>query len=151
MRSKKIILFLFLQTVLSCKAEGDSKLTELRRGSQALCDRDDVDERTGREAQQTLGDLEEQWRDVLQTAEDTLKETEVQYTLSRELEAFFTQAGRTTTWVEELQRQLDSKGRGSQGSQAEIEDRLNAAQVKHDRLLYQIIMCGSTQVNTLCT
>lgn len=82
------------------------------------------------EAQQTVRDSEEQWTTVLQSAENCLKRAEVQYSLSRELEAFRSQAGSTDTWVKELQQQAESKGSGTQGSRAQIEDRLNTAQVK---------------------
>lgn len=118
------------QTILSCKPEGDSKLTELRRQSQSLSDQEDLQEDARREAQQTVKDSEEQWRTVLQAAEDTLKKAEVQYSLSRELEAFHTQAGSTKTWVKELQQQAEAKGSGTEGSRAQIEDRLSTAQVK---------------------
>ena len=83
------------------------------------------------EAQQTVKDSEEQWRTVLQTAEDTLKKAEVQYLLIREMEAFSAQVVSTETWVKELQEQADSRGKGTQGSKAQIEDKLNTAQVKH--------------------
>ncbi|CAJ1074541.1 LOW QUALITY PROTEIN: nesprin-2 [Xyrichtys novacula] len=117
------------QTILSCKPEGDSKLTELRRLSQSLSDQEDLEENTKVEAQKTLKDSEKQWETVLQSAENTLKKAEVQYSLSKELEAFGTQAGSTKSWVEDLQKQAKSIGSGTQGSRAQLEDRLNAAQV----------------------
>ncbi|KAG8013457.1 Nesprin-2 [Nibea albiflora] len=89
------------KTILSCKPEGDSKLTELRRQSQSLSDQEGLDENVKREAQQTVKDSEAQ--------------------------AFRTQAGITETWVKELQQQAESKGSGTQGSQAQLEDRLNTA------------------------
>ena len=124
-------MFFYPQTILSCKPEGDSKLAELRRQSQSLSDQEDLEEDARREAQQTVKDSEEKWRTVLQAAEDTLKKAEVQYSLSRELEAFHTQAGSTKTWVKELQQQAEAKGSGTQGSRAQIEDRLSTAQVRY--------------------
>lgn len=124
-------MFFNPQTILSCKPEGDSKLTELRRQSQSLSDHQDLEEDARREAQQTVKDSEEKWRTVLQAAEDTLKKAEVQYSLSRELQAFHTQAGSTKTWVKELQQQAEAKGSGTQGSRAQIEDRLSTAQVRY--------------------
>lgn len=118
------------QTVLSCKPEGDAKLTELRRQSQSLSEQQDLQDSVKQEAQQTVRDSEEQWTTVLQSAENSLKRAEVQYSLSRELEAFRSQAGSTDTWVKELQQQAESKGSGTQGSRAQIEDRLSTAQVK---------------------
>ena len=116
------------QTILSSRPVGDSKLTELRRHSQSLSDQED----TRREAEQMVKDCEEQWRTVLQTAEDTLKKSEVQYSLSREMEILSAQAGSTRCWVKDLQEQADSKGKGPRGSQAQLEDRLSTAQVKYD-------------------
>lgn len=77
----------------------------------------------------TVQDSEEQWRRVLQCAEDNMKKAEVQYSVSRELEAFRNQAKSTNCWVKELQQQAESKGSGTQGSKAQIEDRLSTAQV----------------------
>lgn len=125
-------MLFYPQTILSCKPEGDSKLTELRRQSQSLSDHEDLEEDARREAQQTVKDSEEKWRTVLQAAEDTLKKAEVQYSLSRELQAFHTQAGSTKTWVKELQQQAEAKGSGTQGSRAQIEDRLSTAQVRYN-------------------
>lgn len=121
----------YAQTILSCKPEGDSKLTELRRQSQSLSDQEDLEENTRLEAQQAVKDSEEQWRAVLQAAENTLKKAEVHYSLSRELDTFRSQAGSTKTWVKELQQQAESKGSGTRGSRAQIQDRLNTAQVQH--------------------
>lgn len=81
------------------------------------------------EAEQALKDSEEQWKRVLQSAEDTIKKAEVQYLLSRELDAFRNQAGSTNTWIKELRQQAESKGSGTQGSRAQIGDRLSTAQV----------------------
>ncbi|XP_055361732.1 nesprin-2-like isoform X2 [Betta splendens] len=117
------------QTILSSKPEGDAKLTELRRKSQSLSDQEDLEEHTKQEAQQIIKDSEEQWKKVLQTAETTLKKAEIQYLLNRELEAFWAQAGSITAWVKELQQQADCKGKGTIGSQAQLKDRLESAQL----------------------
>lgn len=77
-----------------------------------------------------MKESQEQWSTVLRAAENTVKKAEVQYSLSKELEAFRSLAASTTTWVKELQEQADSKGKGTQGSQAQIKDRLDAAQVQ---------------------
>lgn len=82
------------------------------------------------EAQRTVKDSEEQWKTVLQSAENTLKKAELQYSLSKELEAFGAQAGSTKSWVKKLQKQAESKGSGSQGSRAQLQDRLYTSQVK---------------------
>lgn len=123
------------QNILSCKPEGDSRLTELRRHSQALSDQEDLEETVRLEAQHTLRDSEEQWRTVLQSAEDSLKKAELRYSLSRELEAFQVQAGSTRSWIRELQLQAEARGRGTQGSRAQLEERLSSAQVGEPQTL----------------
>lgn len=84
-----------------------------------------------------MKETEEQWTNILQMAEDTLKEAEVQYSLNRETDAFRIQAGNTKAWVEDLQRQAQAKGTGIQGSPAQIEDRLSTAQVQQGLKNYQ--------------
>lgn len=67
---------------------------------------------------------------ILQTAEATLKNAEVQYSLSRELQAFQIHAGSTRSWMDGLQRQAESMGGGTSGSKTQLEDRLITAQVQ---------------------
>lgn len=78
----------------------------------------------------TVEDSEEQWRRVLESAEDNMKRAEVQYSLSRELEAFRNQAESTKRWLRELGQQAESKGSGTQGSKTQREERLSTAQVQ---------------------
>lgn len=72
---------------------------------------------------------------LLQSAEDTIKKAEVQYSLSRELEAFRNQARTTSTWIQDLEQQAKSKGTGTRGNRTQIEDRLSTAQVEIKILL----------------
>ncbi|XP_055011498.1 nesprin-2-like [Boleophthalmus pectinirostris] len=117
------------QMILSSKPEGDSKLSDLRRQTQSLLDRDDVDEDTRHQADRVLTEAEYQWRDVLQKAEEMLKRAQDQYTVHREMDAFRAQATSTESWVQDLRRQQEEKGTGATGTQAEIEQRLNTAQM----------------------
>ncbi|KAL3969167.1 solute carrier family 6 (neurotransmitter transporter) member 19 [Sarotherodon galilaeus] len=116
------------QTILSCKPEGDSKLEELKRLSQSLSDQEDLAETVRQKALQAVKDSEEQWRTVLETAENTLQKAEVQYSLSKELGAFHAHAGSTKAWITGLQKQADSMGMSTQGSKAQLQDRLSTAQ-----------------------
>ncbi|CAI5697152.1 unnamed protein product [Oreochromis niloticus] len=116
------------QTILSCKPEGDSKLEELKRLSQSLSDQEDLAKTVSQKALQAVKDSEEQWRTVLETAENTLQKAEVQYLLSKELGAFRAHVGSTKAWITGLQKQADSMGMSTQGSKAQLQDRLSAAQ-----------------------
>lgn len=117
------------QDILSCKPEGDSKLTELRRQCRHLSQLEDVEEHLKLEAQQKVQDSEDLWQTILQAAEDALREAEVQYSLSRELESFWTHAGSTKSWTLNLQGRAESMMGSSQGSRAQTEERLITAQV----------------------
>ncbi|XP_035985169.1 uncharacterized protein LOC118558730 [Fundulus heteroclitus] len=117
------------QNILSLKPEGDSKLTELKRQRQNLSEQQEISEAARREAQKASQDSEELWAVVLQAAENTLLKAEVQYSLSRETEAFCNHADDTKRWIEDLQKQADAIQGGTQGSKAQLEKRLKTAQV----------------------
>lgn len=101
----------------------------LRRQCQSFLDREGLEEQERRDALEMLQDSEERWKTVLEAAENSLKRAEVRYSLFRELEAFCTHAGSTESWIDSLQKQADSMRGGTQGTRAQIEERLNVAQV----------------------
>lgn len=70
-------LLLRHQAILSSKAEGDSKVDDLRRQSESLCEQEDLEKSRKQEVQQSLRQTEEQWRTSLQTAEECLRDTQV--------------------------------------------------------------------------
>ncbi|RVE56937.1 hypothetical protein OJAV_G00211230 [Oryzias javanicus] len=114
--------------VLSFKPDGDSRLAALRRQCQSLLDQEGLEEQDRREALETLQASEEQWKTLLEAAERSLQRAEVRYSLCRELEAFCTHAGSTESWIGGLQTRADAMRGGTQGSKAQIEERLNIAQ-----------------------
>lgn len=133
---------------MSCKPEADSKHAELSRQCRSLVDQEVLEEHKKQEIEKTVKDLEEQWKTLLQTAESTLKKAEVQYFLSREMDAFCTHADSTKTWVESLQEQAGSMAGGTLGTKAQIEERQTTAKVKYNiyadeqrlqRLIYSLL------------
>lgn len=114
---------------MSAKPDGDSRLSALRQQCQSLLDQEGLEEQERREAVEMLQASEEQWKTLLEAAENCLQRAEVQYSLSRELEAFCTHASSTESWIEGLQTRADVMRGGTEGSRAQIEERLNAAQV----------------------
>lgn len=60
---------LFLQSVLSCRSSGEAQVTDLKRRAESLCENLDGDEK--QEAEQTAREAAEQWRLLLEAAEDT--------------------------------------------------------------------------------
>ncbi|XP_061531422.1 uncharacterized protein syne2b isoform X2 [Phycodurus eques] len=132
------------QAILSSKPEGDCKMAELQKQNQNLCDRDDVKAATMRESGQAVKALDELWRSLLRDAENSLNKAEVVYSLSRQLQAFFSQAASTETWLEELQTQLENIGMDIRGSQAQIENRLNTTHI-----ILSSKSCGESRVMDL--
>lgn len=53
---------------MTSRPEGDCKVNNLRRRGQSLCDQQDVDEGRKQRVQQTVRDVEELWKAVLQDA-----------------------------------------------------------------------------------
>lgn len=117
------------QNILSLKPEGDTKLAELTRQSQKLSVQEDISEHTQRDALKATQDYEKLWGNILQTAENILLKAEVNYLLSREMEAFHSHADSTKYWIKGLQKQADSMLGGMQGSKSQLEERLKTAQV----------------------
>lgn len=66
------------QSILSCRPEGDCKVNNLRRRGQSLCDHREADEGRRVYVQQAVRDTEEQWRTVLQAAQQIKAAAEAQ-------------------------------------------------------------------------
>lgn len=134
------------QDILSCKPEGDSKLTELQRQSRHLSQLEDLEDHLKLEVQHKVKDLEDQWKTLLQTAEEALKKAEVQYSLSRELQAFRVHADSSKTWLQDLQGRAESVRGGTLGSKAQTEERLLTAQVtRWDQFTLQLLQFLTTR------
>ncbi|KAJ7990956.1 hypothetical protein DPEC_G00292250 [Dallia pectoralis] len=115
------------QSVLSSKPQGESKLHDLKRRSQRLCEHQDLEENRRLEVQQTVRDVEEEWRRVLQTAEEIVSKAQMQYSLSRQIESFHTLEESYRVWFKQQQHSALSLGTGTQGSQEQIQERLQRA------------------------
>ncbi len=56
---------------MKSKSNGEAQVTELNSRAQSLCEQKDLEGDKKLEVRQTLKDTEQQWRTVLQTAEQT--------------------------------------------------------------------------------
>ncbi|KAM7376415.1 hypothetical protein PAMP_006150 [Pampus punctatissimus] len=119
------------EAILSSKPEGDTKVNNLRRQSQSLCEREDLKESRKQEIQQSVRHTEDQWRTVLQTAEDAFNKAETQALLDKDLDAFKTQNESVQSWIKGQDQNLQSLGRHMQ-----VEEKLQIVQAtlssKHD-------------------
>ena len=67
---------------------------------------------------------EEQWRTVLQVAEEALNKTETQKLLDKDLDAFKTQNESVQSWIRDLDQNLQSLG-----GHMQVEEKRQIAQV----------------------
>lgn len=112
---------------MSCKAEGDAKLQELKRRVQSVSNLD-IDEPKKQELQQQLRRAEEQWMSVIQTTKQNLDQAERQRSLNVQLSDFRALSETTRTWLEDKQQSLEPLA-----SQADPETAINDTQVSSRR------------------
>lgn len=116
-------LYLIPQAIMSSRLEGESKLQELRRRGQSLCDQD-LEEPKKQELQQKVRAAEEQWTSLMQTAKQALGQAERRCALEGQLRDFKVLSENTRTWLEDKRQSLDSLDR-----QTDPERTINTAQV----------------------
>lgn len=111
------------QAIMTSRLEGESKLQELRRRGQSLCDQD-LEEPKKQELQQKVRAAEEQWTSLMQTAKQALDQAERRCALEGQLRDFKALSENTRTWLEDKRQSLDSLDR-----QTDPERTINTAQV----------------------
>ncbi|XP_068456286.1 nesprin-2 [Clinocottus analis] len=98
------------QAVLDSKPEGDSKVNEMRRQSESLCEREELEPSRKQEVQQALRETEEQWRTALRTAEGRLGEEETRAALDKDLDAVKAQNEAVRSWIGDQEHSIQSLG-----------------------------------------
>ncbi|XP_051942676.1 nesprin-2 [Hippocampus zosterae] len=96
------------QAVLSAKAEGDAKMNRLQLDSRSLCQQDRLDPRRKQEVEQSVRELEDEWRSVLQAAEDFVNEAETLACFEQQVEALKAQSQQVQSLIDDLDRKLRS-------------------------------------------
>lgn len=90
-----------------------------------------LDESRKESIQQALRDVQEKLRMLMKMAREHKNQAELQDSLSKELQTFLSEEKTTQSWVEALKQDLVSLGRSTHGTQEQIEERLNKAQVSN--------------------
>ncbi|MCJ8731015.1 hypothetical protein PDJAM_G00191160 [Pangasius djambal] len=114
------------QTILNLQPEADLKMVALKSKGENLCAK--LDESRKESIQQTLRDVEEKLRVLMEIAQEHRNQAELQGSLSKELQTFQSEEKKIQSWVEELKQDLVSLGKSTHGTQEQIEERLNKAQ-----------------------
>lgn len=127
---------------MSSKPEGDSKLQELKRRGQSLCDQD-LEEHKKQDVQQKVRGAEEQWTRVLQNAKQALDQSERQCALQDQLRDYEALKQNTRTWLEDKQQSLVFLD-----SETDPEKTINTAQVSlnNERFGKNISLCANIKV-----
>nr|XP_029131758.1 nesprin-2 [Labrus bergylta] len=98
------------QAILSSKPEGDSKVNDLRKQSQSLCESEDLEEDRKQDIQQSVRETEEQWRSALQTAEQAVDKAETQAVLEKDFDTFKAKTEEVQMWIRDQEQNLKSIG-----------------------------------------
>lgn len=127
MYSISLFVYCYRQTILNSQPEADLKMAALKSKGENLYTK--LDESRKESIQQTLRDVQEKLRILMEIAKEHRKQAELQDSLSKELQTFQSEEKKIQSWVEELKQELVSLGKSTHGTQEQIEERLNKAQV----------------------
>lgn len=95
-----------------------------------------MEESRKQQVQQSVRDAEDQWRTVLQTAEDALNKAETRVLLDKDLDTFKTQNESVQSWIGDREQNLQSLA-----GHMQVEEKLQIVQVSLKRLL-KVAVCG---------
>lgn len=115
-----------MQTVLVHGPEGDSKLAALKYTGECVCTCEGLKEDARQSIQQTQGALEQEWREVLDFAQNLRNEAEIQVALDKEVQDFNSQEEIFRAWVIELQERFESLDKD-----APLQEIVDASQVMY--------------------
>lgn len=82
-------------------------MAALKMDGESLCSRVELEESVQQELIQTLRNIDDEWRRVLDSAQQLKAQAELQQTLLKELEALQDEKKNTRSWVDEQMRKLD--------------------------------------------
>lgn len=102
-------------------------MAALKGKGEYLCTK--LDEHRKESIQQTLKDAQEKLRMLMEIAQEHRNQAELQDSLSRELQIFQLEEKMIQSWIGELKQELVSLGKSTHGTQEQLEERLNKAQV----------------------
>lgn len=102
------------------------KLVHLKEGVEALCAHEILEDTSKQELIYSLRNTEDEWKRLLDIAQQLKKQAELQDSLSRELQAFQAQEESVLSWIGEQLQTLHS---------LQPQEKLNKVQVRAKALL----------------
>lgn len=119
-----ISFFCSKKAVLSSKDEGDCKREELRRQSEHLCEQEALEKVQKQKIQQSVRAVEEQWRSLLQTAEEVLSEAQTVADAQKRFDAFKSQVEKVQLWIKDQKKKVLSAS-----SHVQFDERMQVVKV----------------------
>lgn len=83
-------------------------MDELRRQSEHLCEQETLEKVQKQKIQQSVGAAEEQWRSLLQGAEEALSKAQTEAEAREQVDRFKSQIEDVQTWVKDQKKKLVS-------------------------------------------
>lgn len=93
------------KSVLNSK-EGDYKMDDLRRQSEHLCEQETLEKVQKQKIQQSVRAVEEQWRSLLQTAEEVLNEAQTEADAQKQFDGLKGQIEIVQLWIKDQKKKL---------------------------------------------
>lgn len=94
------------KSVLNSKEEGDYKMDDLRRQSEHLCEQETLEKVRKQKIQQSVRAVEEQWRSLLQTAEEVLNEAQTEADAQKHFDGLKSQIEIVQLWIKDQKKKL---------------------------------------------
>lgn len=102
-------------------------MAALKMDCESLCTHEELEERSRQELTQTVKNVDDEWRRVLDLAQQLKSQAELQQTLLKKLEAFQNEERYTRSWVDEQMQKLDFPNK-----ETPVQERRNKLQVGSD-------------------
>lgn len=94
------------KSVLSSKEEGDYRMDDLKRQGEHLCEQEALEKVQKQKIQQSVGVVEEQWRSLLQTAEEVLNEAQTEADAQKQFDGLKSQIENVQLWIKDQKKKL---------------------------------------------
>lgn len=118
------VFFCSTKTVLSSKEEGQDKIEDLRRHRERLCEQEALEKVQKQKIQQSVGEVEEQWRSLLQAAAEVLNRAQTEADAQEQFDASKSRIEKVQMWIKDQEEKLLSAS-----SSVQFEERMQAVQV----------------------
>lgn len=120
-----VFCFYSKKTVLSSKQEGRYKIDDLQRQGEHLCEQETLEKVQKQKIHQSVRVVEEEWRSLLQTAEEVLNKAQTEANTQEQFDSFKSQIEDVQMWIRDQKKKVMSTS-----SHMPFDERLQIVKVK---------------------